>query len=72
MSVSIRLLNAEAVRELLPLERCIPLMRQAMVLVAQNKARQPIRQFMNPPDGRGQAQDLRFARALDGTRRHPL
>ena len=53
MSVSIRLLNAEAVRELLPLERCIPLMRQAMVLVAQGKARQPIRQFMNQPDGRG-------------------
>jgi ornithine cyclodeaminase len=53
MSVSIRLLNAEAVRELLPVERCIPLMREAMVLVAQNKTRQPIRQFMNQPDGRG-------------------
>jgi ornithine cyclodeaminase len=53
MSVSIRLLNAEVVRELLTMEHCIPLMREAMVLVAQNKARQPIRQFMNQPDGRG-------------------
>ena len=53
MSARIRVLNAEAVRELLPVEGCIPLMREAMVLVAQNKARQPIRQFMMQPDGRG-------------------
>lgn len=53
MNVSIRLVNAELVRELLPLDRCIPLMRQAFVLEAQGKARQPIRQFMSQPDGRG-------------------
>lgn len=49
----IRLLNAEAVRELLPFDRCIELMRQAMVRVAQGRTQQPIRQVMAQPDGRG-------------------
>jgi ornithine cyclodeaminase/alanine dehydrogenase-like protein (mu-crystallin family) len=50
----IRLLNADAVRTLLPMDRCIDLMRQAMTLVAtEGGTLQPIRQALWRPDRRG-------------------
>ncbi len=50
----IRLLNADAVRTLLPMGRCIDLMRQAMTLVAtEGGTLQPIRQALWRPDRRG-------------------
>ena len=45
--------NAQAVRELLPYASCVDLMRKAMRLVAQGRARQPIRQMVAQTDGRG-------------------
>jgi ornithine cyclodeaminase len=51
--MNIRLLNASAVRTLLPMSRCIELMRTAMSLVAKNQAIQPIRQAVFHPDRRG-------------------
>src|SRR5262245_45303001 len=51
--MKIRLLNATAVRSLLPMNRCIELMRTAMSLVAKNQAIQPIRQAVFHPDRRG-------------------
>jgi ornithine cyclodeaminase len=51
--MKIRLLNAAAVRSLLPMERCVDLMRNAMSLVATNQAIQPIRQAVFHPDRRG-------------------
>ncbi len=51
--MQIRVLNAAAVRSLLPIDRCIELMRQAMSLVATNQAIQPIRQALYLPDRRG-------------------
>ena len=50
----IRLLNAEAVRTLLPVDRCVDLMRRAMTLVAtEGGTIQPIRQAVWHPDKRG-------------------
>lgn len=51
--MQIRALNAAAVRALLPIDRCIDLMRQAMTLVASEKTVQPIRQALFHPDRRG-------------------
>jgi ornithine cyclodeaminase len=51
--MKIRLLNATAVRTLLPMDRCIELMRTAMSLVAKNQTIQPIRQAVFHPDRRG-------------------
>ncbi len=52
--MKIRLLNAEAVRTLLPVDRCIDLMRRAMTLVAtEGGTIQPIRQAVWHPDKRG-------------------
>lgn len=51
--MQIRVLNAAAVRALLPVGRCIELMRQAMTLVATERAVQPIRQALYHPDRRG-------------------
>jgi ornithine cyclodeaminase/alanine dehydrogenase-like protein (mu-crystallin family) len=49
----LRLLNATAVRELLPMAKCIPLMRRAFELVATGATIQPIRQGLWHPDHRG-------------------
>src|SRR5512135_2978006 len=49
----LRLLNAADVRALLPMTRCIDLMRQAMTLVADGSTLQPIRQAVRHPNGRG-------------------
>jgi ornithine cyclodeaminase len=49
----LRLLDAAAVRALLPMERCIGLMRDAFVLVSEGRALQPIRQKLSTPDARG-------------------
>lgn len=51
--MKIRLLNAADVSALLPMSRCVELMRHAMALGAQGKAIQPIRQSLNHPNGRG-------------------
>ena len=51
--MQIRVLNAAAVRELLPIPRCTELMRQAMALVATKQTVQPIRQALYHPDRRG-------------------
>lgn len=49
----LRLLNAAAVRELLPMRACIPLMRRAFEMVAREETIQPIRQGLMHPDKRG-------------------
>lgn len=51
--MQIRVLNAAAVRALLPIDRCTELMRQAMTLVATDRTTQPIRQGLYHPDRRG-------------------
>lgn len=52
--MQIRLLNAAAVRDLLPVDQCIALARQAMKLVAlEGGTIQPIRQGLFHPDKRG-------------------
>ncbi|MEO8451428.1 MAG: ornithine cyclodeaminase family protein [Gemmatimonadota bacterium] len=51
--MQLRILNAAAVRSLLPIDKCIDLVRQAMTLVATEQAVQPIRQSMYHPDRRG-------------------
>ena len=49
----LRILNADDVRALLPMPRCIELMRRAMALVADDATIQPIRRALVQPDGRG-------------------
>ncbi len=49
----LRLLNAAVVRELLPMAKCIPLMRRAFEMVATGGTIQPIRQAVWHPDRRG-------------------
>ena len=51
--MQIRLLNATAVRALLPVKNCTALMRQAMSLGATTATIQPIRQALYHPDRRG-------------------
>jgi ornithine cyclodeaminase/alanine dehydrogenase-like protein (mu-crystallin family) len=51
--MKVRMLNAEAVRELLPMERCVELMRKAMLLVAEGRTTQPIRTALWLPDRKG-------------------
>ena len=51
--MKIRLLNASAVRTLMPMPKCVELMRHAMSLVAKNQTIQPIRQSLFHPDRRG-------------------
>lgn len=48
-----RLLNAQNVRDLLPMAACIELMRKAMALVPVGQADQPIRSSLHHPNGRG-------------------
>jgi ornithine cyclodeaminase/alanine dehydrogenase-like protein (mu-crystallin family) len=47
------LLNAATVRELLPLDVCVPLMRRAFSMVATGETVQPVRQALPLPDRRG-------------------
>lgn len=51
--MEIRVINAAAVRQLLPMAECIPLMRRAFEVVTTGEAIQPIRQALQLPDGRG-------------------
>jgi len=51
--MQLRILNAGAIRELLPMDRCIRLMRRAFEMVATGETNQPIRQSLRTPDGRG-------------------
>jgi ornithine cyclodeaminase/alanine dehydrogenase-like protein (mu-crystallin family) len=51
--MQIRILNAAAIRQLLPMEQCIGLMRRAFEMVATGETIQPVRQALRTPDGRG-------------------
>ncbi len=51
--MQIRVLNAAAIRQLLPMDQCIALMRRAFEVVAAGETLQPIRQALRTPDGRG-------------------
>lgn len=51
--MALRLLNAQDVRALLPMDECIPLMRQAFRLVADGSTRQPIRTSLHTPQAEG-------------------
>ena len=51
--MKVKMLNAQAVRRLLPIERCVQLMRKAMLLVAHEATLQPIRTSLRLPDGKG-------------------
>lgn len=51
--LQLRLLNATAVRALLPMSECIALMRRAFEMVSKGETIQPIRQAVRHPDGRG-------------------
>jgi ornithine cyclodeaminase/alanine dehydrogenase-like protein (mu-crystallin family) len=51
--MQIRMLDAAAVHELLPMDRCIGLMRRAFEMVATGETIQPVRQALRTPDGRG-------------------
>ena len=50
---TVRVLNAEAVRDLLPMADCIGLMRRAFEMVATGETIQPVRQALVHPDKRG-------------------
>lgn len=51
--MAIRILNAAAVRDLLPYAECIPLMRRAFELESEGKTQQPIRQALVTPSRDG-------------------
>jgi ornithine cyclodeaminase/alanine dehydrogenase-like protein (mu-crystallin family) len=51
--MKLRVLNAQDVRALLPMEHCIDLMRKAMRLVAEERTLQPIRSSLWHPKGQG-------------------
>src|SRR5579872_5778601 len=51
--MKLRMLNAQAVRTLLPMERCVDLMRHAMRLVPEGRTLQPIRSAVCHPNGTG-------------------
>lgn len=48
-----RVIGAELVQELLPVDACVPLMREAFRAEAEGRTVQPIRQAMFTPDGKG-------------------
>ena len=45
--------NEAGVRELLPMETCIPLMREALATLARGDAVLPLRSMLRLPDGSG-------------------
>ena len=51
--MKLRILNARDIRQLITVEQCIPLMRQALRLAGSGGAMQPIRVVHAQPDGRG-------------------
>ncbi len=51
--MKLRILNSADVRRLLPVDRCIDLMRKAMLLVAQERTLQPIRTALRHPERNG-------------------
>ena len=53
MTTRVRMINRALVRELLPMHRCIDLMRDAFIQVSERRAIQPIRQLVRTPDGKG-------------------
>lgn len=53
MPTTLRLIDHTLVRRLLPMARCVELMREAFVQVSERRALQPIRQVLRTPDGAG-------------------
>jgi ornithine cyclodeaminase len=51
--MSLQIITAQEVRALLPMDRCIALMREAMALEARGGAVQPIRSGLQTPDRKG-------------------
>jgi ornithine cyclodeaminase len=52
-ALKLRLINSREVRELLPMDRCIELMRHAFKIVSEKRAEQPIRAMVRTQDGAG-------------------
>jgi ornithine cyclodeaminase len=52
-STTLHLINGQAVRDLLPMDTCIALMRQAFTQVSEGRAAQPIRAMVRTTDGKG-------------------
>lgn len=52
-AIQLRMINGREVRELLPMDRCIELMRHTFGLVSEKRANQPIRQLVRNDDGTG-------------------
>jgi ornithine cyclodeaminase/alanine dehydrogenase-like protein (mu-crystallin family) len=51
--MSIRILNRDDIRKLISMRECIALMRQAFLLVSEERATQPIRRALMMPHGKG-------------------
>ena len=51
--MKILILDHSQVEELLPMQECIPLMRQALIALADGKVHQPLRTIIRPPDAKG-------------------
>jgi ornithine cyclodeaminase len=51
--MKILILSHTEVLELLPIKECIPLMREALIALADGKVHQPLRTIIRPPDAKG-------------------
>lgn len=51
--MKILILNHNEVEALLPMKECIPLMRDALIALAEGKVHQPLRTIIRPPDAKG-------------------
>ena len=51
--MKILILNHEEVSELLTMNECIPVMREALIALADGKVHQPLRTIIRPPDAKG-------------------
>jgi ornithine cyclodeaminase/alanine dehydrogenase-like protein (mu-crystallin family) len=51
--MKILILDNSQVEELLPIQECIPVMREALIALAVGKAHQPLRTIIRPPDAKG-------------------
>ena len=51
--MKILILNHNEVEALLPMNECIPLMREAFIALAAGKVHQPLRTIIRPPDAKG-------------------
>ena len=51
--MKILILDHSQVEALLPIQECIPVMRDALIALARGKAHQPLRTIIRPPDAKG-------------------